>query len=371
MTRQGNKHGPTMHDVAAAAGVSQATVSLVLNDAGGARFSEHTRQRVHEAAQQMGYRTNAHAKVLRDGVAGMIGFVGDHVATAPFAGKIIEGAQARAWEAGMLLLTINTGGDHDLEAASLEAMLSHKVAGVVYASMYHRMVDVPRALGEVPAVVLNAQDRSGRFPSIAPSEVLGGYTATKRLLDAGHRRVAFINIGDVEEGLPAVVGRLEGYRKALAEAGIQPDDELHRPGDGHEDGGYRNTLALMEDGNPPTAIFCGNDRTAWGAYQALASLGLSVPKDVSVVGFDNQDSLAPYLRPGLTTLELPFIDMGRRAVELILSGMPSPGHTELFECPLVERHSVAQPSHLPTNEQEPYDRQPFPRTRAPRRRRGW
>lgn len=347
MTRPGFKSGPTMHDVAAAAGVSQATVSLVLNDAGGARVSEDTRQRVHDAAQQLGYRTNAHAKVLRDGVAGMIGFVGDYVATAPFAGKIIEGAQARAWEAGMLLLTVNTGGDQDLEAASLEAMLSHKVAGVVYASMYHRVVDVPEVLGEVPAVVLNAQDRSGTFPSIAPSEVLGGFTATKRLIDAGHRRIAFINIGHVEDRLPAVVGRLEGYRKALAEAGLPADDDLHRPGDGHEDGGYRNTLELMSGANPPTAIFCGNDRTAWGAYQALASLGLSVPEDISVVGFDNQESLAPYLRPGLTTLELPFIEMGRRAVELILAGTPSPGHTELFECPIIERHSVAQPSHLP------------------------
>lgn len=348
MTRPGTRHGPTMHDVAAAAGVSQATVSLVLNDAGGGRFSEDTRQRVHEAARHLGYRTNAHAKVLRDGVAGMIGFVGDHVATAPFAGKIIEGAQARAWEAGMLLLTVNTGGDQRLEEASLEAMLSHKVAGVVYASMYHQVVDVPDVLGEVPAVVLNARDRSGTFPSIAPSEELGGYTATRRLIDAGHRRIGFINIGDVEEGLPAVVGRLEGYRRALAEAGVDYDDDLHRPGDGHEDGGYRNTLALMTGPKPPTALFCGNDRTAWGAYQALASLGLSVPDDVSVVGFDNQESLAPYLRPGLTTLKLPFVDMGRRAVELILAGNAAPGHTELFECPLIERHSVAHLQHLPT-----------------------
>ncbi|WP_227471453.1 MULTISPECIES: LacI family DNA-binding transcriptional regulator [Paenarthrobacter] len=349
MTRPGTsgKSGPTMHHVAAAAGVSQATVSLVLNDVGGARVSEETRRRVHQAAKELGYRTNAHAKVLREGVAEMIGFVGDHVATAPFAGKIIEGAQARAWEAGMLLLTVNTGGDRGLEAASLEAMLSHKVAGVVYASMYHRKVDVPDVLGELPAVVLNAQDRNGAFASIAPSEVLGGYTATRTLIRAGHRRIGFINIGAVEDGLPAVVGRLEGYRKALAEAGIAYDGGLHLAGDGDEAGGYRRTLELMAGERPPTAIFCGNDRTAWGAYQALASKGLAVPDDVSVVGFDNQESLAPHLRPGLTTLELPFIDMGRRAVELILAGTPTPGHTELFECPLVERHSVAAPPHLP------------------------
>lgn len=259
--RQNRPHD--VHHVAAAAGVSQATVSLVLNDAGGARVSDGTRQ-------------------------------------------------------GGLRLHVSPGGG------------------------------CPGRLGEVPAVVLNAQDRSGTFPSIAPAEVLGGYTATKRLIDAGHRRIGFINIGDVPDGLPAVVGRLEGYRQALAEAGIDADDHLHSPGDGHEDGGYRNTLKLMAGPHPPTAIFCGNDRTAWGAYQALASLGLSVPGDVSVMGFDNQESLAPHLRPGLTTLELPFIEMGRRAVELILAGTLPPGHTEVFECPLIERHSVAQPPHLPT-----------------------
>ena len=171
-----------MHDVAAAAGVSQATVSLVLNSASGSRFSEETRKRVRDAVNRLGYRTNAHAKVLREGVAGMIGFIGDSVATSPFAGAIIEGAQQRAWEDGLLLLTVNTGGDKELEAASLDTMLSYKVAGVVYAAMYHRRLDVPEALEGVRSVVLNSQDRAGRLPSVAPDEVKGGYTATRRLL---------------------------------------------------------------------------------------------------------------------------------------------------------------------------------------------
>ncbi|MGW9413634.1 LacI family DNA-binding transcriptional regulator [Arthrobacter cupressi] len=352
MSRAGNRTGPTMHDVAAAAGVSQATVSLVLNDASGTRFSEETRHRVQESARRLGYRTNAHAKVLRGGVAGMIGFVGDFVATAPFAGKIIEGAQARAWEAGLPLLTVNTGGDKELEESSLETMLSYKVAGVVYAGMYHRVLEVPEVLGEVSAVVLNSRDASGRLPSIAPDEELGGYTATRHLLDAGHRRIGMINIGTPDDvALPAAAGRRAGYLRALAEAGIAPDPQLLLDGDGEVPGGYANTLELMAADNPPTALFCANDRTAWGAYQALESLGLRVPEDVSVVGFDNQETLAPNLRPGLTTLELPFAEMGRRAVELVLAGdgpagsrPAGPGRTELFECPLIERQSVAPPN---------------------------
>ncbi len=341
------KSGPTMHDVAAAAGVSQATVSLVLNSASGSRFSEETRKRVRDAVDRLGYRTNAHAKVLREGVAGMIGFIGDSVATSPFAGAIIEGAQQRAWEDGLLLLTVNTGGDKDLEAASLDTMLSYKVAGVVYAAMYHRRLEVPEALAGVPSVVLNSQDRAGRIPSVAPDEVRGGYVATRRLLEAGHSRVGLINIETLESGLPAAMGRYEGYTQALEEAGLALDRAVIRFGAGNEEDGYRYAMELMTAAKPPTAIFCANDRTAWGAYQAVSELRLSIPGDVSIVGFDNQSTLAPHLRPGLTTLELPFVAMGRRAVDLILQGAEPDGRVELMECPLIERNSVTHPKEMP------------------------
>ncbi len=341
------KSGPTMHDVAAAAGVSQATVSLVLNAASGSRFSEETRKRVRDAVDRLGYRTNAHAKVLREGVAGMIGFIGDSVATSPFAGAIIEGAQQRAWEDGLLLLTVNTGGDKELEAASLDTMLSYKVAGVVYAAMYHRLLDVPAALTGVRSVVLNSQDRAGHIPSVAPDEVKGGYAATRRLLEAGHRRIALINIETLESGLPAAVGRYEGYTAALKEAGLEVDPAMVRFGSGGEEHGYKYAMELLTAGTPPTAIFCANDRGAWGAYQAASDLRLAIPEDVSIVGFDNQATLAPFLRPGLTTFELPFAAMGRRAVELILQDAEPAGRVELMDCPMIERKSVTHPKEMP------------------------
>jgi len=336
-----------MHDVAAAAGVSQATVSLVLNAASGSRFSEETRKRVRDAVDRLGYRTNAHAKVLREGVAGMIGFIGDSVATSPFAGAIIEGAQQRAWEDGLLLLTVNTGGDKELEAASLDTMLSYKVAGVVYAAMYHRLLDVPAALTGVRSVVLNSQDRAGHIPSVAPDEVKGGYAATRRLLEAGHRRIALINIETLESGLPAAVGRYEGYTAALKEAGLEVDPAMVRFGSGGEEHGYKYAMELLTAGTPPTAIFCANDRGAWGAYQAASDLRLAIPEDVSIVGFDNQATLAPFLRPGLTTFELPFAAMGRRAVELILQDAEPAGRVELMDCPMIERKSVTHPKEMP------------------------
>lgn len=341
------KSGPTMNDVAAAAGVSQATVSLVLNSASGSRFSEDTRRRVRDAVDRLGYRTNAHAKVLREGVAGMIGFVGDFVASSPFAGRIIEAAQDRAWESGLLLLTVNTGGDRTLEAASLETMLSYKVAGVVYASMYHQMLDVPQVLGDVPSVVLNSEDRGGRFSSVAPDEEKGGYTATRRLIDAGHTRIALINNDSLESGLPAAVGRLAGYSKAMDEHGLEVTPGFVRFGHGTEPDGFEHATSLLTATYRPTAIFCGTDRMAWGAYQAAATLGFSIPADLSIVGFDNQETLAPHLRPALTTLELPFEAMGRRAVDLVLQGVEPDGRVELMECPLVERNSVTHPKEMP------------------------
>jgi LacI family transcriptional regulator len=336
------KDQPTMWDVAARAGVSQATVSLVLNDVGGSRVAESTKARVMEAVQELGYRTNAFARSLRSGDSSLIGFISDEVASAPFAGKLLKGAQELAWETGHVILSIDTYDRPQLEAAAIDTMMSYRVRGVVYASMYHRRVRVPDSLRDVPTVVVNAQDVAGLAPSVFPDEELGGYTATRHLLDAGHRRIAMINIQPPESDLPAGLGRLAGYRRALDEAGLAFDPRLVRYGDGVVEHGLELTRELMESSSErPSAIFCGNDRTAWGAYRALESLGLRVPDDCSIVGFDNQETLAPFLDPGLTTVELPFEQMARRAVEIILGqGGDQPQHHPI-ECSLVPRGSVA------------------------------
>lgn len=343
MPRRTSPATATMHDVAAAAGVSQATVSLVLNNRGGSRVAEATRERVLQAMSELGYRPNAAAKTLRDGTAGLIGFVGDVVASSPFAGRIVEGAQDRAWDDGMLLLTVNTGGDPRLEDAAIDSLLQHRVAGIVYASMYHRRLDVPESLEGIPTVILNSEDAAGRARAVVPDEFEGGLAATQALIDAGHRRIGMINIETLDSGLPAAVDRHRGFVAAHEHAGLAIDPRLVREGDGNPQGGYEHAMALMALPSPPTAIFCANDRTAWGAYMALDALGLEVPRDVSIVGFDNQETLAPFLRPGLTTLALPFVEMGRRAVDILLEDVAQPDGPERVRCPLVVRDSVAPP----------------------------
>ena len=339
MARHDRKQA-TMNDVAALAGVSQATVSLVLNDQGGGRVAEETQARVMEAVDRLGYRTNAFAKSLRSGRSGIIGFISDEVATAPFAGKLLKGAQDAAWATGSVILSIDTYGDPALEQAAIEMMLSYRVRGIVYASMYHRVLEVPTLLDGAPTVVANAEDVAGARPSVFPDEEQGGYDATRHLLDAGHVRVGFINIQAPDSDLPAGLGRYAGYRRALAEAGVPEDPQLVRYGVGIVEDGLALTRELMSLPVPPTAIFCGNDRTAWGAYRALEALGRAVPAGCSIVGFDNQDTVAPYLDPGLTTMELPFEQMGRRSVEILLTETGAQARREPITCSLVPRGSV-------------------------------
>lgn len=331
----------TMWQVAELAGVSQATVSLVLNNVGGSRVNEATRERVMDAVRQLGYRTNAFAKSLRSGESGLIGFISDEVASSPFAGRLLKGAQLLGWETGNVILSVDTFTEPDLEAAAIDMMLSYRVKGVVYASMYHRLVDVPAGLDSVPTVVVNAQDRAGRVPSVFPDEEGGGYTATRHLIEAGHSRIAMINIQPPDSDLPAGIGRLAGYRRALEESGIPADPAMVRNGTGIVEHGLALTLELLAEDEPPTAIFCGNDRTAWGAYRALESLGLRVPDDCSIMGFDNHEMVAPYLDPGLSTIELPYEQMARQALSILLSDGSDARKTTPVECSLIPRGSVS------------------------------
>src|SRR3712207_6806181 len=168
--------------------------------------------------------------------------------------------------------------------------------------MYQRGVKPPPDSREVPVVLLNCYSEDGTWASVVPDEVSGGRTATEVLLRKGHRRVGFINLGP---GLPATVGRLEGYERALEAQGLTFDDSLMTYGDGTASSGYQRAADLMRVSDPPTAIFCGNDPMAMGAYEALKERGLRIPEDVAVVGFDNQELIAAQLRPALSTIALP------------------------------------------------------------------
>ena len=338
-----------MRDVAQRAGVSQTTVSLVLNDAPNSGIPERTQARVREAANAVGYRTNRLARAMRLSQTDTIGFLSDDVATTPFASRIIEGAQEAAWEAGKLLLIVNTGspfdGEHEPRSRdAVSQLLERQVDGIILAAMFHQRIIVPVGLEEVPSVLVDATCDDPTISSVVPNSRAAAAVATHRLIDAGHRRIGHITVDQPRAAAPPL--RIDGYREALASADLAFDEALvvRRP-ESDQRNGRLATDQLLDLDDPPTAIFCFNDRMAMGVYQAAGRRGRSIPHDLSVIGFDDQALIAADLLPGLTTMRLPHEQMGRWAIERLLS--PSEPEQRALECALVERNSVAPPPERP------------------------
>ncbi|GAB3095458.1 LacI family DNA-binding transcriptional regulator [Isoptericola nanjingensis] len=334
----------TIKQVAAEAGVSITTVSHILNDVPGVRAKEATRQRVQETAARLGYVPNRLAQSLRTQRSNTIGLIGDEIATTPFAGKLILGAQDVALSREAVVLVVSTGYQRDVENREIEELLRRQVDGILYASMFHRRVELPPQLASVPTVFVNAECTTPGVPWVVPDEVAGGRDAAEVLLDAGHRRLAFINNID---DIPASAGRLDGFRARLADGGVPDDDVAVVAAESDATGGYEAASALLARERRPTAIFCFNDRVAMGAYRAAAERGLRIPEDVSVVGFDNQEYVADGIHPGLTTVELPHFDMGVWAAERLfdrIDGASGDAPSAQLRGPVVRRGSVAPPS---------------------------
>ncbi|RYU12881.1 LacI family DNA-binding transcriptional regulator [Nocardioides iriomotensis] len=330
----------TIADVARLAEVSSATVSFVINDKHTMRISEATRERVWAAVRELGYRPNALAKSLSSGSSRFIGVVADAIATTPFAGQLIQGAQDEAWRHGYVLLVANTDEEKDVEAQALRMLLEHQVAGILYSTYYHREVEVPADLRNAQVVLANCYAEGSSLPCVVPDEVQGGRSATDVLLDAGHTRIAFVN--SVEDA-PATRGRLEGYQAALAARDVPFDEGLVLTLGSHQESGWTAAEKLLAMTEPPTAVFCYNDRVAMGLYDALRERGLRVPADMAVVGFDNQEIIAGHVRPPLTTVALPHYEIGARAVQVLLgldTGEPSGTLRHVIACPTVTRESV-------------------------------
>jgi LacI family transcriptional regulator len=347
--KKSTQRRPTMTDIAKLTGVSQSTVSLVLNNASGAKFSDTTRDKVLRAAQDLGYRMTQREPVAAldsQRERNLIVYLADEISTSPHPVVSIDGARDAAFANGRMLAVYSTHGNAEIEARVLDATLGNpNVLGVIYATVYTRRVTLPAVLAKVPTVLLNCYTSDASVSSVVPAEVAGGHTATDHLLAAGHKRIGYIN---GEPWQDAARDRLKGYRTALATADLPFAPELVREGDWSPDTGFEQTLSLMREPNPPTAIFCANDLMALGAIEALKQLGLRVPDDVSVLGYDDQE-IARHTHPPLSTVVLPNYELGRWAVETLLqeeenraAGAPVRRRTVKLDGPLIERGSVAE-----------------------------
>lgn len=332
----------TLKNVAEAAGVSAATASIVLNGRAEGRVSEEVANRVFAKAKELNYRPNLTARSLRTQESKTIGLISDQIATTPFAGQMLAGAQDVAWRNGWLLLLINTEDDKNFEDAATKALIQRNVDGFIYASMYHREVSIPKSIADRQVVLLDCFDRAKAFDSVVPAEYKGGRVATEHLVANGHKKIAHITDSNNTVASPE---RLRGFKDVLTENKITINDSyiLKMPGSNSREG-YVMTQKLLALKERPTAIFAYNDRMALGAYEAIQEIGLEVGKDISVIGFDNQPYFADALRPGLTTVQLPHYEMGAWAAQHMLDQLKNSESNKpmqnQIDCALVVRNSV-------------------------------
>jgi LacI family transcriptional regulator len=321
--------------------VSVATVSHVLN---GSRYvSPELTKRVREAAGELGYRPNDTARSLRLRRTQTIGLVVPDVS--PFFAELARVIEDHGFAAGYTTVIGNADGHPERERRYLETLISKKVDGLILASTLHDTAELARLFdgARTPTVIVDRKlDLPGVDTVLADNDG-GGYAATRHLVSLGHTRIGCITGGS--SALPSG-GRERGYRRALAEAGIEPSPRWIAGGDFAYAGGRRATAELLAADPNLTAIFATNDLMALGVIGELAARSLSVPGDVSVCGFDDAFPSA-LVSPSLTTVHQPLRELGRAAVNILLARItreaPPDPQRRLFPTHLVVRESTARP----------------------------
>ncbi len=300
----------TIQDVAKKAGVSVSTVSRVLN--GKVDVARDTQDRISEVISQLGYTSNLAARSMRSRKKNLIGLVVPDIGF-PYSIEIMRGIDRAIAESSFDLLLYTTGGIHKAGTITREqhyvSLLSNSLTdGVVVVA-----TSASDFITDVPLVAVDPHVIRPNYPCVQGTNYQGALDAMNYLLRLGHRRIGFIN-GRPEIG--SAQNRLAGYRDALLNNGFEPDETLIMPGDFSTKTGHERTLQLMALDNPPTAIFAANDQSAIGVYQAASELGLHIPEDLSVVGFDN---ISEAKHMGLTTVDQFLPEMGYVAIKMLIT----------------------------------------------------
>ncbi|WP_197680079.1 LacI family DNA-binding transcriptional regulator [Microlunatus soli] len=334
----------TVSDIAAETGVSVATVSKVLN--GRADVAESTRERIQTALDTHGYVKPPRApssprKAKRPGLIDIV-FTDPG---SPWATEMIRGVEkaSRDQRISVVVSVLDEEHSHD---RWVDTIASRGSVGVILGSVLAD--DAQRRIAEldVPTVMVDPMgDFASHVPSFGAGNWGGGLAATEHLLELGHRRIGTIT-GPMR--YLCSQARLAGYRAALERAGITPDQQLIGQGDFHYDSAERAASALLELDDPPTAIFAGNDEQALGVYAAAQRHGLSVPDELSVIGFDDVP-MSQWVLPALTTVRAPIPELARLAVRAILDRTeqadgPPVARTELPTTLVVRSSTAAAPN---------------------------
>ncbi|MGP3966407.1 LacI family DNA-binding transcriptional regulator [Streptomyces sp. 6N223] len=337
----------TIRDVAARAKVSPSTVSRVLG--GSYPVSTATRARVMRAVRELDYVADARARAIAGSETGPVAFVLDDI-TGPSFAHVAQGVEREAARLGLLSLVCTTDGDAERELALVELMRAQRAAAVILVGGVADSPAYRERMGRIAKSLSSAGSRlvlCGRppFTDGAPATVIeydnegGAYAITSHLLSMGHRRILFL--GGVP-GNTTAQGRERGFRAALAAYGIDPPPALVVPGDFTRESGHRRVGEALAAGLSFSAVFATSDMVAAGALTVLHEAGVSVPGDVSLVGYDDIP-FARDLHPPLTTVHVPYEELGRTAVRTALSRRPdSADERIMLGTHVVVRGSVRQ-----------------------------
>jgi LacI family xylobiose transport system transcriptional regulator len=299
----------TLAQVATEAGVSLSTVSKVLN--GRTDVSAATRQRVEGLLDRHGYRRRSFAPPE----APLVEIV-FHELDSAWAMELIRGVENVATEVGASVVLTESGSRHSPGPEWIDGVLRRRPLGVVlvFSTLPEQFKRQLRSRA-IPFVIVDpAGDPPPDIPSVGSANWSGGVAATQHLIDQGHRRIGIIT-GPAD--MMCSVARLAGYRSAMSMASLPVDPALIRYGDFHVEGGYEQALQLLEREEPPTAIFAGSDLQALGVLEAARTKGIGVPRDLSVVGYDDVP-IARWSSPALTTVHQPLKEMAEEATRLVL-----------------------------------------------------
>jgi LacI family transcriptional regulator len=312
---------------------------------GDAPVNARTKEAVEAAIRQLGYVPSSAARAMRSQRTGLVGLVTGAISGPQASGRatglpdlqIVQGIQSALGRGGLTLLISDTGGDARRTPQLLRTLREHRVEGFFYVAGYHQRIEVETVAEAERVVLVNAFDDAGT-PCVLPDDRQGERELVAALIAEGHRRIGFLTL---PPSLVAYHLRLEGYRQALAEAGIAWDPALvvdaDRDGAPEERVAIQVALdAMLALPDPPTVVCCGNDRMAVTVYGVLRSRGIAVPQEMSVAGFDDYRVISETLYPQLTTMELPYFSMGEAAARLMLNELRGGEAVAQGTCVLVQ-----------------------------------
>lgn len=327
----------TIYQVSDLAGVSLATVSRVMNN--NAKVSDKTKQKVLDAMKELGYRPNATARSLASNRSDSVGLLVPEL-HGPFFGQMMGGTESELREAGKHVIITTGHSDIEKEIDGIEFLLSRNCDALILhveAVSDEYLIELNK--GKVPIVIINRYIEEMADSCITLDNALGGYLMTKSILEKGHREIAYISGPNWKDDSNE---RINGHKKALQEYNVSFNEKLMFQGDFTQTGGCNGLLHLLEQGIDFTALICGNDEMASGALATARQKGMDVPKELSIVGFDNI-IYANLLFPTLTTIDYPIRQMGQMAAKLVLKQIYDQKKLEIrhqFVPKLVERNSA-------------------------------